>query len=632
MEQNRTNKMALVDEEIGFETESDISDDVLGVGKNKIILSVENLTFEVGKKSKKKDILHSVEAKYASGELTAVMGPSGAGKTTFLNVLSNTKRRKNVKSGTITLNGEPLPKGYNSLCSYIPQNDVLYPALSPRQAFIYAARLRLPSKMEEEQKTKIVEKLIKDLHLGKCADTPVGNESIRGISGGEKKRTSIGLELIVNPAIILVDEPTSGLDSKMAEDIIVMLGEIAHKKGRMVLCTIHQPSWKVYEKFDKLTLLNHGHIVYHGVGSKVIDFFSSLGFDVPSFENPMDFYFRELQTKEPTIFSDGWQKLGEKGRLDFESEECKSSHENLMSGTELISGWSSNKNSILLQTWYLFLRASQDTIRDKGKFIEGLIMKLATGLLLGVVFIDQVDGSNDSVFTAQSALFFIVLSAAMDTTFKALMEYPQIKPLVVREYRNGAFDIFPYFIAQLTSQSIFDCVASLFYMPAYWLVGLDSSVTNVFYFVGILFFLTILGVEVGYAMGANAKDIKESQNYFIPVIMPQMLFAGFLIPFDQIPDYFVWIYHISFFQYAMSGAIISEFEDFTFEDCQPADGQPDNCTLPCYETGNQFLKDLSLDTSYKTRNIVILIGFVVVLLPITYIQVWRAITKGAANV
>mmetsp|Transcript_20402 Transcript_20402/g.26463 ORF Transcript_20402/g.26463 Transcript_20402/m.26463 type:complete len:645 (-) Transcript_20402:112-2046(-) len=619
-------------EDVSFaESDETSSDgDTLGTGRSRIVLEVDNITYEVGKKGKKKDILHGVNARYSSGELVAVMGPSGAGKTTFLNVISNSRSRKQIRTGSLRMNGEPLPKGYNSLCSYIPQNDVLYPALSPRQAFIYAAKLRLPPSTSEEDKMKVVNKLIRDLHLEKCQDTPVGNESQRGVSGGEKKRTSIGLELIVNPAIILVDEPTSGLDSKMAEDIVTMLGDISHKRGRLVLCTIHQPSWKVFERFDKLTLLNHGHIVYHGENTKVIDHFQNLGFKVPSFENPMDFFFRQLQTQENDIFVSGWQKLGDQGRLSYETDEGKSSTTGLMNGAELVHGWSSNSNSKFRQFTYLFLRAAQDTVRDKEKFLQGLIMKFAIGVLLGVVFFDQVDGSNDSVFTAQSALFFIVLSATMDTTFKALMEYPIIKPLVVREYRNGAFDVFPYFCAQLLNNTIFDSIASLFYMPAYWLVGLDSSFNKVMYFVGILTFMTALGVEFGLLIGANAKDIKEAQGYFIPVIMPQLLFAGFLIPASQIPSYFKWIYHISFFQYAMSGAIINEFEDYVFDDC-PLD-PAGNCTSMCFQNGVQFLDTLELEPDYRGRNILIMIGFIVAFLPLTYLQVYRAIKKGAANV
>eukprot|EP00511_Aplanochytrium_stocchinoi_P012552 CAMPEP_0204876000 /NCGR_PEP_ID=MMETSP1348-20121228/47392_1 /ASSEMBLY_ACC=CAM_ASM_000700 /TAXON_ID=215587 /ORGANISM="Aplanochytrium stocchinoi, Strain GSBS06" /LENGTH=635 /DNA_ID=CAMNT_0052032707 /DNA_START=208 /DNA_END=2112 /DNA_ORIENTATION=- len=576
--------------------------DVLG---NKIVLAINNLTYEVGEKDKKKDILNNVSASYTSCELVAVMGPSGAGKTTYLNVLSNSRSNKQIRTGGLTLNGEALPKGYNSLCSYIPQNDVLYPALSPRQSFQYATQLRLPSSTPQSEKDRVVEKLLSDLHLHKCADTPVGSETQRGVSGGEKKRTSIGLELIVNPAIILVDEPTSGLDSKMAEDVVEMLQVIAQKRGRLVLCTIHQPSWKVFERFDKLTLLNHGHIVYHGAAPLVIDYFNALSFKVPSFENPMDFYFRELQTKDEKIFRDAWAKLNATARMEYETDSGKVSMAEYITGAELVKGWSSNANSGLHQFVYLFLRTAQDTLRDKEKFIQGLVMKLAIGVLLGVIFYGQADGSSESVFTAQSALFFIVLSSTMDTTMKALLEYPQIKPLVVREYRNGAFRIFPYFMAQLVSNSIFDSLASLFYMPAYFMVGLSTDANKIFYFLGILFFLTVLGVEIGLLIGSNTADIKEAQGYFIPIIMPQLLFAGFLIPPDQIPVYFKWIYQSSFFQYALSGAIINEFEDYKFSDCVPVTDPATNCTtlpFPCVPTGEAFLDTLSLEPSYKGRN------------------------------
>jgi len=195
-------------------------------------------------------------------------------------------------------NGAPRPKNFIAMCAVIPQEDTLYGALTPRETFTYVARLRLGDSVPKEEKVAAAEAMLKRLELTKCADTPVGNEDIRGVSGGEKKRTSIGCELIVNPAVLFVDEPTSGLDSKMARSVIEILQSLAHDEGRTVITVIHQPSWRIFSLFDSLVLLKDGQVVFQGPVPEVQGYFSGLGFEAPPHENPMDYYFDVLQESQ----------------------------------------------------------------------------------------------------------------------------------------------------------------------------------------------------------------------------------------------------------------------------------------------------------------------------------------------
>jgi ATP-binding cassette, subfamily G (WHITE), member 2 len=171
--------------------------------------------------------------------------------------------------GQILFNDAPRPKDFVAMCAVIPQEDTLYGALTPRETFTYVARLRLGDDVPLAKKIEAAEEMIVRLELTKCADTPVGNEDIRGISGGEKKRTSIGCELIVNPVVLFVDEPTSGLDSKMARSVIEHLKTLAQVEHRTVITVIHQPSWRIFSLFDALVLLKDGRVVYDGPAAKV---------------------------------------------------------------------------------------------------------------------------------------------------------------------------------------------------------------------------------------------------------------------------------------------------------------------------------------------------------------------------
>lgn len=155
--------------------------------------------------------------------------------------------------------------------AYVMQDDILLATFSPREAFYFSANMRL--NISPAEKVQRVESLIVELGLSKCADTRVGNAQIRGVSGGERKRSSIGVELLTNPSLIFLDEPTTGLDSSTALQVIDLLKRLA-VGGRTIISTIHQPSSEIFNNFDRLMLLVQGNIIYQGEADKAIDYFS----------------------------------------------------------------------------------------------------------------------------------------------------------------------------------------------------------------------------------------------------------------------------------------------------------------------------------------------------------------------
>jgi len=171
--------------------------------------------------------------------------------------------------------------------------------MTVRECLEFAARLKLPG--TEEDKLARVNFLIATLKLTKCQNTRIGGPLVKGVSGGERKRTSIGVELITDPTLIFLDEPTTGLDSFTATSVMETLGDLARKENRTVISTIHQPNSDIFDMFDRLVLLAKGKIIYFNEAKLSVEYFSNIGYKCPELSNPCDF-FMSMMSKESIEF------------------------------------------------------------------------------------------------------------------------------------------------------------------------------------------------------------------------------------------------------------------------------------------------------------------------------------------
>lgn len=243
----------------------------------------------IGYRDNGKQILDGVMGSVEPGQILAIMGGSGAGKTTLLDLLAR-KTKRGEKSGLITVNGKEVSdRHYRRVIGFVDQEDCMMPTLTVYETIVTSALLRLPKTMSDDAKKLRALETMADLGIMGIKDQLIGNETNRGISGGEKRRVAIACELVTSPSILFLDEPTSGLDAYNAYNVVESLVHLARDFNRTVVFTIHQPRSNIVALFDKLVLLANGKLVYSGSQVEAGQFFSELGYPCPSGFNIADY-------------------------------------------------------------------------------------------------------------------------------------------------------------------------------------------------------------------------------------------------------------------------------------------------------------------------------------------------------
>ncbi|XP_057472440.1 LOW QUALITY PROTEIN: ABC transporter G family member STR-like [Actinidia eriantha] len=260
-------------------------------------LEFNNLSYSVMKKQKKLDgewitkeayLLNDISGQALRGEIMAIMGPSGAGKSTFLDALAGRIAQGSLQ-GSVRIDGNPVTTSYmKMISSYVMQEDQLFPMLTVFETFMFAAEVRLPPSMSKPEKRKRVFELLDQLGLQSATHTYIGDEGRRGVSGGERRRVSIGIDIIHKPSLLFLDEPTSGLDSTSAFSVVEKVKDIA-QTGSIVLMTIHQPSFRIQMLLDRITILARGRLMYLGSPTAVAAHLSGFGRPVPNGENSLEY-------------------------------------------------------------------------------------------------------------------------------------------------------------------------------------------------------------------------------------------------------------------------------------------------------------------------------------------------------
>lgn len=592
-----------------------------------IDLGFRNLiyTVDIKTKAKKTDapttktIISDCSGVCRAGRLLAIMGPSGAGKTSLLDILAG---RKSQSGGELSLGqGSPAsPMQIQRYASYVQQDDAIMPTQTAREALVMAALLTLPRTMPTQEKLSRVDAIMKTFHLEGCANTPVGDPigKVKGLSGGERKRCAVAMSAIREPKILFLDEPTSGLDSFKAFTLVEVLKEMAQGKQSNVICTIHQPSSDIFAVFDDLMLIFNGHVVFHGHATQAVIHFSNAGYACPQYANPADFFFMHILTFEPTSRADelvkAWQACPEITTMeeavkDLFSRELpageKSSYSVMKSGGV-------EKSSMGTQLNLLLRRGINDVKRNPMRAKAFMGQSIIMGIIVSLIWWQVADDQN-GVQDRSGVLFFLTTNTMMTNVMGVLTTFGGERGAVLREQENGMYTTLPYFVSRILCDLPVKILGtSLFGTIAYWCVGFQPDVEKFFMTIGFLNLLALAGNSMGLFLACIFPDMAVALAIAPLIILPLVMFSGFVLNPESIPVYLAWLEWLSPTKYSFAAMAQIEFGGLsircTGKQLQTKFGEDgaavEFCAIP---SGDDFLDKLNIQEILTLRNCALLL-------------------------
>ena len=485
------------------------------------------------------------------GKFCAIMGPSGAGKTTLLNALAG--RRLPNFEGTVLVDGkEPDRRSI----AFVMQEDVLCPTQTPREALMFSAGLRLPATVSLAEKRKLVEATLRELKLERCADTLVGDAVKRGISGGEKKRTSIGIELVVRPKVLFLDEPTSGLDSYAAYSVVENLRQLS-AAGCTVLSTIHQPSSEVFGLFADVIFLSLGETFYSGAAADLPSSLAAHGLAPPPLSNPADHTMFLLQTKPVEELQRVAAELNKKSAAAASAAAAVDAHfaaagERRSLATSL-GAWTGSAPrrgaGILTEVYYLARREKNSLLRDRAGLVATIAAPCCLNLLFAGIFYQAGDRGrpNYQVMTHFGAISQIAIGGMFGAAQPLLLSFPLEAALFKKEYGVGTYTATTYFAAKTAVEVPKSfLVAALTWLVSYWLIALEGSIIL---YILALWLMGFAIASTALLLGCLVPNVEVGLQVSPAVLVPQILFAGFFIKSEQIPPFLRWAQYLCSLRY-----------------------------------------------------------------------------------
>uniref|UniRef100_A0A8D3DFW4 ABC transporter domain-containing protein n=1 Tax=Scophthalmus maximus TaxID=52904 RepID=A0A8D3DFW4_SCOMX len=564
--------------------------------------------------------------------LNAIMGATGSGKSSFLDVLAARKDPAGL-TGEVLIDGAPQPPNFK-WAFQSRSDDVVMGTLTVRENFSFSAALRLPSSVSVAEKEQKVNTLIQELGLSRVADSRVGTQLIRGISGGERKRTNIGMELIIDPPVLFLDEPTTGLDASTANSVLLLLKRMGNH-GRTIILSIHQPRYSIYRLFDSLTLLVTGKQVFHGPAQSALDYFSDIGYTCEPHNNPADFFLDVINgdSTAVAVFNVSKSSRSRRGIEDKLVEEYRSCHfykqtkaelggivqAKPTSGTTTRSGRTITYNTgFLTQFKWVSKRTFRNLMLNPQTGVAQVAVTLFLALVVGAIFYDVQDNQS-GMQNRFGALFFVTVNQCFSSLSAAELFISERK-LFIHEYISGYYRLSVYFLCKVLSDIITlrTIPALVFSCVAYFLIGLKPTVEAFFLFMFTVMLVAYTATSMALAISADQTVVAIANIFMTIACVFMMIFAGLLVNLTSIASWLAWLKYFSIPRYGLSALQANEFTGLYF--CHGLNDSIIPPGLAC--TGEEFLTEQGVDYSPWGfwQNHVALGVMIICFLTITYLK------------
>ncbi|CAI0402897.1 unnamed protein product [Linum tenue] len=562
-------------------------------------------------------ILNQVTFTAFPAEILAVVGPSGAGKSTLLDILA---ARTSPTAGSLLLNSTPITKSssFRKLSAYLPQHDAFLPLLTVAETFAFSARL-LSSTTSTSSIAATVSSLLEELSLTHVAGTRL---AARGLSGGERRRVSIGLALLNDPGVLILDEPTSSLDSRSALSVVQTLRGIASSRLRTVVLSIHQPGFKILSMIDRVVLLNKGRVVHYGNVPSLESYLVSSGFPVPEQLNPLEYAMEIIHhlVSDPTKTT---TTTATEMVLPSPDHTPPSDHKNVVKRHRRCSR--AHEIAVLhSRLWKVILRTKQ-------LLLTNAIQAVVVGLVLGTIYVDV--GVNKQGIEKRFGLFAFTLTFLLSATTETLPIFINERPIILREASGGAYRISSYLLANtLVFLPYTLAVAALYSASLYFLVGLCATWRAFGYFALVVWVVLLMANSFVMFLSSVAPNYIAGTTLVTVILAGFFLFSGYFVSSASMPRYWLFMHFVSMYKYALDALLVNEYsclvdKCFYWYGAGGEDGQNGGGGV-CVVTGADVLSQRGLHEGLRWRNVYALMGFFVVYRLLCWMALARRISRA----
>lgn len=515
------------------------------------------------------ELLKGVSGAFRPGVLTALMGVSGAGKTTLMDVLAGRKTGGYI-DGTITISGYPKKQEtFTRIAGYCEQNDIHSPHVTIYESLLYSAWLRLPSEVDASTRKMFVEEVMELVELTPLGEALVGLPGVSGLSTEQRKRLTIAVELVANPSIIFMDEPTSGLDARAAA-IVMRTVRNTVNTGRTVVCTIHQPSIDIFDAFDELVLLKRGgEEIYVGPlghhSSELIKYFEGIGVSkIRDGYNPATWMLDVTSMAQESALGVNFAELYKSSELYRRNKTLIKELSTPAPGSKDLYFSTRYSQPFITQFKACLWKQHLSYWRNPKYTAVRLLFTTFIAFLFGSVFwnLGSKRTKQQDLFNAMGSMYAAVL-------FIGVQNATAIQPVIAiertvfyRERAAGMYSALPYAFGQIVIELPYVLVQTIIYgVLVYAMIGFEWTAAKLFWYLFFMYFTLLYYTTYGMMTVAVTPNEQVAAIASAIFYVLWNLFSGFLIPKTKIPVWWRWYYYICPVAWTLYGLVVSQFGD-----------------------------------------------------------------------